>query len=114
MGYIQYTAEPEPMFKSDVQGSEGVVDLRVVIEEGRRFILGSIKFVGFDVPESSLRQLFLIREGEVFNNELFEQSIKKINETNLAISIDKDKDVEFITDEEVGSVGILVKLPKQD
>ncbi len=114
MGYIQYTAEPEPIFKSNGNEDEGVVDLRVFIEEGKRFTVGSIKFVGFDVPESTLRQYFLIREGEVFNNELFEQSIERINRTNPSMSVDRYKDVDFITDEEVGCIGILVKRPKMD
>jgi outer membrane protein insertion porin family len=113
MGYIQYTSEPEPIFKSiNDNRSEGIVDFRVTIEEGKRFTVGSIKFVGFDVPESALRQLFLVRKGDVFTYELFEQSIKRINDTNPSIFVDKDMDVEFITDEEVGSLGILVKRPK--
>jgi outer membrane protein insertion porin family len=114
MGYIQYTAEPVPTFKSNGSEDEGVVDFHVFIEEGKRFTVGSIKFVGFDVPVSTLRQLFLVREGEVFDNELFEQSIKRVNETNLSMFLDKDKDVEFSTDEKVGSLGILVKRPKAD
>jgi outer membrane protein assembly factor BamA len=110
MGYIQYTAEPVPTFKSNPNKEEGVVDLRVFIEEGKRFTVGSVKFVGFDMAESKLRQLFLIHEGEIFNQELLEQSIDKVNAA-LSVSLDKDKDVDFKTDDEISSVYIVVKLP---
>ena len=36
-GYIQYTAEVTPEFKSGPDKSEGVVDLEITIDEGRRF-----------------------------------------------------------------------------
>lgn len=114
MGYIQYMAEPTPIFRFNDNGTEGGVDFRVTIEEGKRFNLGSIKFVGFDLPDGTLRNLFLIRDGEIFNQELFEQGIKRINETNLLTFVDKDKDVEFTSDEEVGCLSILVRMPKSD
>ena len=69
MGYIQYIAEPEPEFRVvDHAANEGVVDFKVTIEEGQLFRIRSIKFEGSNVSEKELRNLLLIRAGDVSTN----------------------------------------------
>ena len=65
-GYIEYTAELNPEFKAATDGSnEGVVDINVTIDEGTRFKLGSIEFLGSNLPEKEMRQLFPMNDGDV-------------------------------------------------
>jgi outer membrane protein assembly factor BamA len=52
----------------------------------------------------------LVREGDVYNQRLFEESVRKINETGLFYPMDKDKDVDFSTTEEEGLVSLRIKL----
>ena len=114
-GFIQYTAELNPTFKNNSQTPrEGIVDFDVTIDEGKRFRLSSIKFEGADLLEQELRELFLIREGDIFNSRLFEESIHKLNDTGLFYFVDKDKDSDFKTDDEVGTVAIVIKLQRRD
>ena len=55
LGFIEYTAEPEPEFKAAANSdSEGVVDFKVYIEEGQRFRIQTIKFLGSGLADEEL------------------------------------------------------------
>ena len=111
LGFIEYTGEIEPQFKAATKtANEGVVDLRVSIEEGRRFRVRTIKFHGNLLTDEELLRLMRICAGDVFNERLFEESIGELNKLGLFESIDKDKDTSFTTDEEEGLVDIVIKL----
>jgi len=113
IGYIQYTAETEPDFRAvDHAANEGVVDFKVTIEEGQQFRIRSIKFEGSNVTERELRNLLLIRAGDVFNQQLFEKSVNQLNDTNWFEKIDQDKDTEFRTDEEEALLDIIFRLKR--
>jgi outer membrane protein insertion porin family len=112
-GFIQYTAEPEPEFRAIAEGqTEGVVDFTVYIEEGQQFKIRSIRFLAGNLSNRDLRELLLISEGDVYNRQLLDQSISRLNEFGLFEKIDKDKDIEFRTDEEVSLIDIVIKLKR--
>jgi outer membrane protein insertion porin family len=111
LGFIEYTGEIEPEFKVATNtANEGVVDLIVNIEEGRRFRVRTIKFQGNDLTDEELVRLMRIRVGDVFNQRLFEESIDELNKLGLFASIDKDRDADFKTDQELGLIDIVIKL----
>ena len=115
MGYIQYTAEPVPDFRLvDHASNEGAVDFTVSIEEGRQFRIRSIKFGGSNGSEKELRNLLLIRAGDVFNQQLFEKSVNELNKTGWFEAIDKDKDADFRTDEEEALLNITLRLKRRE
>jgi len=114
MGFIQYTAEPTPTFKSNSRNAtEGIVDLIISIEEGKRFTLRSLTLIGNNISEKELGESFLIRVGDFFNQKLFEESIKNLNDSGIFEPLDKDRDADFRTDEEEGTVKIAIKLRKR-
>jgi outer membrane protein insertion porin family len=114
MGFLQYSAELIPTFKSNPRnGQEGIVDLVVSIEEGKRFTLGSLTLIGESLSEKELRELFVIRVGDIYNQRLFEESIKRLNDSGRFEPLDKDKDADFRGDEEERTVAIVVKLHKR-
>ena len=92
--------------------TEGVVDFTVNIEEGQQFKIRSIRFLASNLSNRDLRELLLIREGDVYNRQLIDQSISRLNEFGLFEKIDKDKDIEFRTDEEVSLIDIVIKLKR--
>lgn len=112
-GYIQYTAEVTPEFKQDSKGA-GVVNLKVDIDEGSPFKIRKIEFIGTNLQQYELRGLLLISEGSVFNQSLFEDSVKKLNETGWFEFVDKDKDVDFRPNEEEGLLDLVIKLTRKD
>jgi outer membrane protein insertion porin family len=111
MGFIEYTAEPDPHFRPIVEGqAEGIVDFTVNIEEGQQFRIGSIKVLAGNLSSRDLSKLLLIHEGDIFNSRLFEQSINRLNELGLFHKIDKDKDTERRADQEGALLDIVIKL----
>lgn len=113
MGFIEYTAEPDPDFRIvDYAAKEGVVDFNVTIEEGPQFKVSSIRFKGSDISEKELNALLLIRPGDVFNQRLLEKSVEQMNETKRFEMIDIDKDTEFITDEEGALLEITFRIQR--
>jgi outer membrane protein insertion porin family len=112
-GFIQYTAEIQPEFHSQPGDTEGVVDFKITVDEGRKFRIRKISFKGDDLPEADLRQLLLLRDGDVYNQKLFEQSINRINETGWFNRVDKDKDVDYRTNEEEKLVDVVIKLSRR-
>jgi len=114
-GFIQYTAELEPTFKNNPgKISEGVVDFEITIDEGKQFKIQSITFSGGNVSRQKLLDLFLIREGDVFNQELFDGSIQKLNDSGLVDEIDKDRQVDFRTDEAGRLLSLVITLDHED
>lgn len=113
-GFIQYTAEIEPTFRSQPGAAEGEVDFKITVDEGRQFTLRNISFKGDNLPESEVRQLLLVREGNVYNQKSFEESIRRINETGWFNRVDKDKDVDYRTNEEEDLVDVVIKLSRRD
>jgi outer membrane protein insertion porin family len=113
MGFIQYTAEPVPEFRVvDHAKNEGLVDFKVAIEEGQQFRLRSIRFDGSNISEKELHAFLLIRSGDVFNQLLLEKSVNQLNETKWFEMIDKDKDIEYKTDEEESLLDITLRLKR--
>jgi len=112
-GFIQYTAEIQPEFHKDVRAGEGVVDIKVTIDEGRRFKIRKIVFKGDSLPDNDPRQLLLLHDGDVYNQKSFEESVRRINDTGWFLPLDKDKDVDFRTNEEEGLVDVVIKITKR-
>jgi outer membrane protein assembly factor BamA len=113
-GFIQYTSEIVPTFRSEPGATEGVVNFKITVDEGKQFTLRNISFKGDNLPESEVRQLLLVREGDVYSQKSFEESIRRINETGWFNSVDKDKDVDYRTNEEEKLVDVVIKLSRRD
>ena len=113
-GYVQYTAEVEPKFHLKDGAPEGVVDFTVTIDEGNAFTIRSIKFEGNgDVSEDALRSGILVRVGEVFNKELFDESLKRMSQTGQFEVIDVDKDVDYTWDQKSPRLDLTIHLKKK-
>jgi outer membrane protein assembly factor BamA len=111
MGYVEYTADADPEFKTPTNGvNEGLVDLTVTVEEGRQFRVHSIQFQGSSLADREMRGFLRIRPGDIFNQRLFEESIDELNNSGHFELIDKDKDTDFKTDEEMALLDIVIKV----
>lgn len=114
LGYIQYTADVTPTFHLKEGTAEGLVDLLIQVDEGAQFKVRSIKFAGGDSQTNDLlwREL-MVRDGEVYNSDLFSKSITRINNTGLYDTIDFERDVEFQTNEKAGLLDLTIRLKKK-
>lgn len=111
-GFLQYEAELEPSFRDNPQNpNEGIADFTIKITEGRQFTLRRLEFLGNTFTRDYvLRREFLLNEGDVYNQSLFEYSIVRLNQLGFFDPIDKDKDADLRTNEEEGYVDINVKV----
>lgn len=114
-GYIQSEYDVEPEFQATPgRENEGVVNLTIVISEGIRFIVRRIEFVGNEhTPDRVLRDALLIKEDEPFNEQQFIESVKSLNDLDLFVWIDKDRDVGLRTDEEDQCVDIQIRVKEK-
>jgi len=114
-GYIQYDYEVEPEFKASSSGEadEGIVDFTITISDGQRFLIRRIEFAGNErTPDDVLRRKLLIREGRIFNQELYEKSLKKLNQLGLFEEI-TEKDVTRRSDKETPELDILIRVKEK-
>lgn len=111
-GYVLYNAEFEPTFINPAaEGAEGIVKLDIKIDEGPQFKLLKIEFSGIEKEKArQLRELFSLKDGEVYSQSKIEEGVSKINELKKYDFVDKDRDVEIRTNEEIGDIEILVRL----
>ena len=113
-GFIQYTAEPVPTFRDNpTNKNEGIVDLDVTLDEGKRFKVHSITFSGDALPENEMTSFLLLRVGDYYSDSLFTESVARLNKTGMFEPIDKDKDVNLRTNDEEASVAIVLTLRKK-
>lgn len=114
-GFVLYDAELETEFKDNSNNpNEGIVDINISIDEGKQFRLRRLEFAGNTFTRDRvLRREMLINEGDIYNQTALEISILRLNQTGYFETIDKDKDVEVRTDEELGEVDLIVNLKEK-
>ncbi len=114
-GFIQYSAEPDPEFKENPQNpEEGLVDFKITIDEGRQFSLRRLEFFGNTFTRDNvLRREVLINEGDIYNQTSFEYSVLRLNQLGYFEPIDKEKDVDYRTDEDTGQVDVNLKVTER-
>lgn len=111
-GFVEFSAEYEPEFRDNpADPKEGIVDIKILIQEGKQFTLRRLEFTGNTFTRDRvLRREFLLNEGDIYNQRLLEISVARLNQTQYFDPIDKDQDVEKRTDEEEGEVDVNVKV----
>jgi outer membrane protein insertion porin family len=114
-GFIQYTAEVTPTFKDNpTNPNEGIADFAVTIDEGKQFTLRRLEFTGNTFTRDNvLRREVLMNEGDIYNQNLFEYSITRLNQLGYFNPIDQEKDADYRTNEEEGLVDLTVKVAEK-
>ena len=114
-GFVNYNAEFEPEFKDNPSNpNEGIVDIKITIDEGKQFTLRRLEFTGNTFTRDRvMRREFLLNEGDIYNQGYLDISVARLNQTQYFDPIDKDKDVEIRTDEEQGDVDLNVKIKEK-
>jgi outer membrane protein insertion porin family len=108
-GYIQYVADVNPALHAKEGASEGVVDFIITIDEEQQFRVHRITIAGADRASTDLLQReLLIRDGDIFDDELFHESVKRISATGLVDAVDAEKDVDFKTSEKEAPIVDLI------
>jgi outer membrane protein insertion porin family len=112
LGYIEYTAEPIPEFRK-LSEIEGVVDFKVIIEEGDRFTLRSLEFEGEVLPTAKFINESPLQPGDVYKASAYAAFVKQLNQSGLFEPIDQDRDGDFRLNHEERVVSIRLKLRRR-
>jgi outer membrane protein insertion porin family len=126
-GYWEFTGFPDFKFRDDpVPGEEipesiaapqpAIVDVTMHIQEGTRYFVNRITFVGNTTTHDTVirREMNLV-EDNVFDTEALKYSVKRINQLGYFKPLEEGKgiDVNKVTNE-TGKVDVRIKLEEQN
>ncbi len=110
LGYINFTAVPTP----HVDEAKKIVSLNIDIDEGKPYYVSRIEFRGNTTTRDSVirRELYL-EEGQVYNSQLWEQSLLKLNQLGFFNPLKVDQDSETQQDADNGTVKLLLNVKEK-
>ncbi|HEY9435500.1 MAG TPA: BamA/TamA family outer membrane protein [Blastocatellia bacterium] len=113
LGYLQFA--PEIEFKSTPPvNNEVVTDITITLNEGRRFTLGRLEFVGnYRTVDLYLRRMIPLDEGEYFDYGRLQEAIERFNRTGLFDPI-KPSDIIINYDMAQGTANVELHLTEHD
>jgi outer membrane protein insertion porin family len=106
-GYINFSAVPS----TEIDDEKRLITLNVEVEEGKPFFVRRIEFQGNTTTRDRvIRRQLLVQEGQVFNAQLWEISVLRLNQLNYFEALKPEEDTERKLDEQTGSVDLTVKV----
>ena len=109
-GYINFGAIPKPVFDEDKKTVSLVVD----IDEGKPFYVSRIEFQGNTITRDKvIRRELMLEEGQVYNAQLWDYSLLRLNQLEYFEPLKVDQDSEAHQDAEAGTVELLLKVKEK-
>jgi len=109
-GYINFGAIPKPVFDENKK----TVSLVVAIDEGKPFFVSRIEFTGNTITRDKvIRRELMLDEGSVYNSNLWEYSLLRLNQLEYFEPLKVDQDSEAHQDSDAGTVDLLLKVKEK-
>jgi outer membrane protein insertion porin family len=110
LGYINFGAIPKPSFDDQKK----TVSLDIDIDEGKPFYVSRIEFQGNTITRDRvIRRELMLDEGNVYNSQLWEYSLLRLNQLEYFEPLKVDQDSEAHQDAEAGTVDLLLKVKEK-
>jgi outer membrane protein insertion porin family len=110
LGYINFGAIPKPTFDEAKKTVSFVID----IDEGKPFYVSRIEIQGNTLTRDRvIRRELLLEEGQVYNSQLWEYSLLRLNQLDYFDPLKIDQDSEAHQDTEAGTVDLLLKVKEK-
>src|SRR6202522_1623746 len=110
LGYINFAAIPKPVYDDQKK----TVSMDIDIDEGKPFYVSRIEFRGNTITRDKvIRRELLLDEGSVYNSQLWEYSLLRLNQLEYFNPLRVDEDSEAHQDEEAGTVDLLLKVKEK-
>ncbi len=107
LGYINFGAIPKATFDDQKK----TVSLNIDIDEGKQFYVSRIEFQGNTITRDRvIRRELLLDEGQVYNSQLWEYSLLRLNQLEYFEPLRVEQDSEAHQDQEAGTVDLLLKV----
>ena len=110
LGYINFGAVPTPHYDD----KNHTVSLTVDIDEGKPFYVSRIEFQGNTITRDRvIRRELMLQEGQVYNSQLWEYSLLRLNQLEYFEPLKVDQDSEAHQNPEAGTVDLLLKVKEK-
>jgi outer membrane protein insertion porin family len=110
LGYINFGAIPKPIFDDQKK----IVSLEIDIDEGKPFYVSRIEFTGNTITRDKvIRRELMLDEGSVYNSQLWEYSLLRLNQLEYFEPLKVEQDSEAHQDAEAGTVDLLLKVKEK-
>ena len=110
LGYINFGAIP----KLIVDDRKKTVSMNIDIDEGKQFFVSRIEFQGNTVTRDRvIRRDLMLDEGSVYNSQLWEYSLLRLNQLEYFEPLKVDQDSEAHQDPDAGTVDLLLKVKEK-
>ncbi|MGO9433606.1 MAG: outer membrane protein assembly factor BamA [Terracidiphilus sp.] len=110
LGYINFGAIP----KLSYDEQKRTVTLDIDIDEGKPFYVSRIEFAGNTITRDRvIRRELLLEEGQVYNSQLWEYSLLRLNQLEYFDQLKVDQDSEAHQNPEAGTVDLLLKVKEK-
>ncbi|MGB7267806.1 MAG: outer membrane protein assembly factor BamA [Terracidiphilus sp.] len=110
LGYINFGAIP----KLTYDDQKKTVSMNIDIDEGKQFYVSRIEFQGNTITRDRvIRRELLLDEGSVYNSQLWEYSLLRLNQLEYFEPLRVDQDSEAHQDPDNGTVELLLKVKEK-
>ena len=110
LGFINFGAIPKPVYDEQKK----TVSLNIDIDEGKPFYVSRIEFQGNTITRDRvIRRELMLEEGNVYNSQLWEFSLLRLNQLEYFEPLKVDQDSEAHQDPEAGTVDLLLKVKEK-
>jgi outer membrane protein insertion porin family len=110
LGYINFGAIP----KITYDDQKKTVSMNIDIDEGKQFFVSRIEFTGNTITRDKvIRRELLLDEGSVYNSQLWEYSLLRLNQLEYFEPLKVDQDSEAHQDPDNGTVELLLKVKEK-
>ena len=110
LGYINFGAIPKPVYDDQ----KHTVSFEIDIDEGKQFYVSRIEFQGNTITRDRvIRRELMLDEGQVYNSQLWEYSLTRLNQLEYFEPLKVDQDSEAHQNTEAGTVDLLLKLKEK-
>ncbi|MGD0443196.1 MAG: outer membrane protein assembly factor BamA [Edaphobacter sp.] len=110
LGYINMVGNPTPK----IDDAKKTIVLNIDIDEGKPFYVSRIEFVGNTITRDKvIRRELLLEEGHIYNSQLWELSILRLNQLNYFETLKADQDSESRQNADDATVDLLLKLKEK-
>ena len=110
LGYINFGAIP----KLTYDDQKKTVSMEIDIDEGKPFYVSRIEFQGNTITRDRvIRRELMLDEGSVYNSQLWEYSLLRLNQLEYFDPLKVDQDSEAHQDPDNGTVELLLKVKEK-
>ncbi|HEY2017945.1 MAG TPA: outer membrane protein assembly factor BamA [Bryobacteraceae bacterium] len=109
-GFINFV--PEPSFEFPPNSDK--IDLTITADEGKQFFIRRIDFSGNNTTRDKvIRREILLDEGDMFNTQLWDYSILRLNQLGYFEMLKKDEAADIKTNPNTNTVDITLKVKER-